>query len=345
MESWINLENNMNESESQQPNTYTEIGVESLFVSNSDNLSQDQLQHASKLSNNETNINSLSLPTISNDEILNMWDILKSWNLECVYQTCIDQLIDTDALKSMKSKHIGLLLTNFPLGIHIKFEKHLEEYQKNQGQQLDISILKPKLITETPVQNLTLQNTKPPAVGFDLNDILIKSTQGSMIIDYYYKQKKLNESSRSLLVEIIINDLIKKNRTMTIDLADNISNAIVKSFPTEIKDVYFLKDFSCKAPKGKVYAKYFNTMKRLKDVGLKSTKKIFEDKNILSRSQDQVDFYLNELAELCSLKGTTTGEDLFIEIDKTFKKLGLSWNKLVSVTTDGGRNMSELIKD
>jgi len=32
----------------------------------------------------------------------------------------------------MKSKHIGLLLTNYPLGIHIKFEKHLEDYQKNQ---------------------------------------------------------------------------------------------------------------------------------------------------------------------------------------------------------------------
>jgi len=135
----------------------------------------------------------------------------------------------------MKSKHIGLLLTNYPLGIHIKFEKHLEEYQKNQEQQHNVSLLKSKIIAETPVQNLTLTSTKPSEIGFDLNEILIKSTQGALIIDYYYKQKKLNESSRSLLVEIIINDLIKKNRTMTIDLANSISNAIVKSFPTEIK--------------------------------------------------------------------------------------------------------------
>ncbi|KAL4082395.1 hypothetical protein QTP88_029993 [Uroleucon formosanum] len=59
-----------------------------------------------------------------------------------------------------------------------------------------------------------------------------------------------------------------------------------------------------------------------------------------------IDFNFNiseDLAELCSLKGTTTGEDLFIEIDKTFKK-HLSWNKLVSVTTDGGRNMSGINK-
>lgn len=127
-----------------------------------------------------------------------------------------------------------LLLTDYPIGIRIKFEKHLQEYQKNQGQQQDISLLIPKLITETPVQNL-IQSTNSSKIGFDLSEILIKSTQGSMIVDYYYKQKKLNESSRSLLVEIIINDLIKKNRTMTIDLANSISNAIVKSFPTEIK--------------------------------------------------------------------------------------------------------------
>lgn len=56
-----------------------------------------------------------------------------------------------------------------------------------------------------------------------------------MIVDYYFKNKKLNESCHTLLVELIINDLIKKNRTMTIDLASHISNAIIMSFPTEIK--------------------------------------------------------------------------------------------------------------
>lgn len=47
-----------------------------------------------------------------------------------------------------------------------------------------------------------------------------------------------------------------------------------------------------------------------------------------------------ELADLCSLKGTTTGEDLFESIDKSLNNLGLEWKKLVSVTTDGGKNMS-----
>ncbi|XP_060845827.1 general transcription factor II-I repeat domain-containing protein 2-like [Rhopalosiphum padi] len=47
-----------------------------------------------------------------------------------------------------------------------------------------------------------------------------------------------------------------------------------------------------------------------------------------------------ELADLCSLKGTTTGEDLFKSIDKSLNNLGFEWKKLVSVTTDGGKNMS-----
>jgi len=47
-----------------------------------------------------------------------------------------------------------------------------------------------------------------------------------------------------------------------------------------------------------------------------------------------------ELADLCSLKGTTTGEDLFKSIDKSLNNLGLEWKKLVNVTTDGGKNMS-----
>lgn len=45
-----------------------------------------------------------------------------------------------------------------------------------------------------------------------------------------------------------------------------------------------------------------------------------------------IDLHFNvseELAELCSFKGTTKEEDLFIEIDKTFY---LSWEKLISLT-------------
>lgn len=47
-----------------------------------------------------------------------------------------------------------------------------------------------------------------------------------------------------------------------------------------------------------------------------------------------------ELLQLCSLKGTTTGEDLFRNLEQAMVSMQLPWHKLVSVTTDGGRNMS-----
>ena len=47
-----------------------------------------------------------------------------------------------------------------------------------------------------------------------------------------------------------------------------------------------------------------------------------------------------ELLQLCSLKGTTTGEDLFCSLEQALVSMQLPWEKLVAVTTDGGRNMS-----
>jgi hypothetical protein len=42
---------------------------------------------------------------------------------------------------------------------------------------------------------------------------------------------------------------------------------------------------------------------------------------------------------LCSLKGTTTGEDLFLKVQETLTSLWLSWEKSKSVTTDGGKDV------
>ncbi|XP_024908437.1 general transcription factor II-I repeat domain-containing protein 2-like isoform X1 [Cynoglossus semilaevis] len=46
-----------------------------------------------------------------------------------------------------------------------------------------------------------------------------------------------------------------------------------------------------------------------------------------------------ELAALQSLKGTTTGEDIFGKVYQTIEELGLDWSKLASITTDGAPSM------
>ncbi|KAL0152383.1 hypothetical protein M9458_052106, partial [Cirrhinus mrigala] len=47
-----------------------------------------------------------------------------------------------------------------------------------------------------------------------------------------------------------------------------------------------------------------------------------------------------ELAAMRSMKGTTTGSDLFTEVNSCMEKLGLKWDKLTGVTTDGCPNMT-----
>ncbi|XP_072318746.1 general transcription factor II-I repeat domain-containing protein 2-like [Eucyclogobius newberryi] len=46
-----------------------------------------------------------------------------------------------------------------------------------------------------------------------------------------------------------------------------------------------------------------------------------------------------ELAALQSLKGTTTGEDIFGKVYQTMEELDLDWSKLASITTDGAPSM------
>lgn len=46
-----------------------------------------------------------------------------------------------------------------------------------------------------------------------------------------------------------------------------------------------------------------------------------------------------ELASMNSLHGTTRGEDIFKEVEKTLAQYNLKWNQLKCVTTDGGKNM------
>uniref|UniRef100_A0A3B4V0U4 Uncharacterized protein n=1 Tax=Seriola dumerili TaxID=41447 RepID=A0A3B4V0U4_SERDU len=46
-----------------------------------------------------------------------------------------------------------------------------------------------------------------------------------------------------------------------------------------------------------------------------------------------------ELAALKSLKGTTTGEDIFCQVCQTMEELDLDWSKLASITTDGAPSM------
>ena len=51
---------------------------------------------------------------------------------------------------------------------------------------------------------------------------------------------------------------------------------------------------------------------------------------------------MEELASVCSIHGTTTGKDIFMEVQKTLHFA--QWNQLRGVTVDGGKNMAGVRK-
>ena len=51
-----------------------------------------------------------------------------------------------------------------------------------------------------------------------------------------------------------------------------------------------------------------------------------------------------QLASVCSMHGTTTGEDLFLKVEKTLQCYSLHWNKLQCITVVGEKKMAGLKK-
>lgn len=148
-----------------------------------------------------------------------------------------DQQIDVETLQYIQDHHIAILLDDFPLGIRIRFEHYVKKYQNISNNYSDV----PKKNTISATNELPCTSVQPKAFEkknetIELVQILSNNIQGSLIFDYFKNHNMmLNESCRNLLIEIIISDLIKKNLTMTIKLANYIADAIVTVFPSEIK--------------------------------------------------------------------------------------------------------------
>ncbi|XP_029348429.1 uncharacterized protein LOC107883454 isoform X2 [Acyrthosiphon pisum] len=198
------------------------------------------------------------------EDLQPLHDLLKCWKLGFLYQTLLDELIDMQVLTVMKSVHVYELLKKFPLGIKIKFSHYLENWQNVQNGSSNN-----KLDTILPKNTKSFVQEEPVVdININLGDILTSSTTGSMIIDYYKINNKLNDNIRSLLVETVISYIITTKKQMSVNLADYIGNQIIAMFPSEVKDTYFMKHETNKNPKGKLYAKFYNSMRALKTSGL-----------------------------------------------------------------------------
>jgi len=143
--------------------------------------------------------------------------------------------MDEEAFRYIISRQIEKLLQKYPLGVHMKFEHYVRQWQNiNSDTNASNSNLPKPLFTSSTSSSL-LSGSSEPLPEFSLDEVLKRSTHGSMIISFYESNKNLNETYRNFLVDMIIASLLEKNRPMFTALASHISDIIVGTFTTEIK--------------------------------------------------------------------------------------------------------------
>lgn len=134
-------------------------------------------------------------------------------------------------MRSINSNQISQLLTNYPLGIKIKFEHAVRQWQNTVCKSISVSTQSSSKSVEkcVPVQQFQ----------FSLDEILNRSSQGLLVTSYYKEHNNLNETCRNFLIDIIISSLIEQNISMSIDITEKISKIFVETFTSELKvDIY-----------------------------------------------------------------------------------------------------------
>lgn len=121
-------------------------------------------------------------------------------------------------------------------GIQIKFEKVLMSWQNsltpfnnseqepNNNVKADKLQIKPSISKSVNAHSQTAPNVK---------EILKSSSQGTSILSFYESNLKLNNGSRAIVVDLIINYMIQNDIRMNVVLAKRTAEGIVNVFKTE----------------------------------------------------------------------------------------------------------------
>ncbi|KAL5237598.1 hypothetical protein ACI65C_005008 [Semiaphis heraclei] len=235
------------------------------------------------------------------NELSKLMAQLNEWNMRFLYQTCVDALVDTEALEYITPAQCDTLLAAFPLGIRIKFiGKLMKTWSTDKDSQINVSTCTNNNRDghlKLAVQGTTAVNIDKPVLS--LCEVLESSYQGCLVLDHF-KKWFLNDASRTILVDIVIKTAIKEKINMTVKVDEEMADQIIAAFPSEVKDYYFMRD-GPKAPKGKLYAKYHNVIRSLKSGGLiEKTKNTVKPMNSGSQTkhfedETNIDHLLNSL--------------------------------------------------
>ncbi|KAE9521514.1 hypothetical protein AGLY_018113 [Aphis glycines] len=150
---------------------------------------------------------------------------------QCFYELFKEYSITHESLKLMNARHLDTLCPKKNFGQRIIFEHNLIKWQSN--------------------------------FNFNIEDILNKSGKGSMVVEFYSKNSKLNEQCRKTVTDTVIEYLLRNKIHASPKLFEHIAINIDSYFKTEVKETYFMPVLK-KKPKGSLYQKYHNTITKLR---------------------------------------------------------------------------------
>lgn len=56
-----------------------------------------------------------------------------------------------------------------------------------------------------------------------------------MVLDYFKSKNEFNDSIRTMIVDLIINNILTKKSSVAVNLAENIATQTQSLFPTEVQ--------------------------------------------------------------------------------------------------------------
>lgn len=136
--------------------------------------------------------------------------------------------MNLEHISDLSKKH------NIKLGIQILLQHELLNWQISEKSTVVFSCSESE---ENVQQGKEIKSAAPlknlGETTIDVGKILNSSSQGRVIIQKYETTNSLNEGSRRIIVDLIINSMIQTDVRMTVILALKISQDIVKIFPSE----------------------------------------------------------------------------------------------------------------
>ncbi|XP_046803850.1 uncharacterized protein LOC124419262 [Lucilia cuprina] len=199
------------------------------------------------------------------DESDLLMDLLKKFDLVIVMKFLKEAYITYRSLQYIKNEDLKEII---PLvGLRLEFREKLFTWRKKEFGIDDETLSIPSKVQDWLYDS---QQQSPSSLSSpldkNLKDLLMETAKGKAILDFYQKGHTLTDLNRNELINIIIEDSLFGNRSLSPRDFSNLVEEICQVFPNEknVQKYYFIPRRGKKNPSGKLYSKYVNMKSKRK---------------------------------------------------------------------------------